>query len=72
LAENTETGKFPCFRNRQSTTGSASFMIADPDRNTILFDQHVHAMMQLPFRGSTPPKIIVINECSRDALARRV
>lgn len=25
----------------ESTTGPASFMIADPDGNTILFDQHV-------------------------------
>jgi len=28
----------------ESTTGPASFMIADPDGNTILVDQHVYAM----------------------------
>ena len=33
----------------ESSTGPASFMMVDPDGNTILVDQHVQAMSQLEF-----------------------
>jgi hypothetical protein len=37
------------FRSRRKSTGPASFMIVDPDGNTILVDQHVWATWQLEF-----------------------
>ena len=36
-----ERGITPIAEADESSTGPASFMIADPDGNTILFDQHV-------------------------------